>query len=44
MDRENHNHLLLLTPSLKGKDVMLHTMKVSGGRGGIAPTHSQPWH
>jgi hypothetical protein len=28
----------------KGKGVLLHAMKVPGGRGGIAPTHSQPRH
>jgi hypothetical protein len=26
----------------KGKGVPLHAMKAPGGRGGIAPTHSQP--
>jgi hypothetical protein len=26
----------------KGKGVLLHAMKVPGGREGVAPTHSQP--
>jgi hypothetical protein len=26
------------------KAVPLHAMEVLGGRGGTAPTHSQPWH
>jgi hypothetical protein len=30
--------------SEKGKAVPLHAMKTPGGRGGIAPTHSQPRH
>jgi hypothetical protein len=29
---------------LKGKGVPLHAMKAPGGRGGKAPTHSQPRH
>jgi hypothetical protein len=28
----------------KGKGVPLHAMEAPGGRGGIAPTHSQPGH
>jgi hypothetical protein len=28
----------------KGKAVPLHAMEALGGRGGIAPTHSRPWH
>jgi hypothetical protein len=28
----------------KSKAVPLHAMKALGGRGGIAPTHSRPWH
>jgi hypothetical protein len=28
----------------KGKAVPLHAMEALGGRGGIAPTHSQPRH
>jgi hypothetical protein len=29
---------------IKGKGGPLHAMKAPGGRGGIAPTHSQPRH
>jgi hypothetical protein len=29
---------------LKGKVIPLHAIKAPGGRGGIAPTHSQPRH
>jgi hypothetical protein len=29
---------------VKGKPVPLHAMEALGGRGGIAPTHSRPWH
>jgi hypothetical protein len=28
----------------KAKAVPLHAIKALGGRGGIAPTHSWPWH
>jgi hypothetical protein len=28
----------------KAKAVALHATKALGGRGGIAPTHSRPWH
>jgi hypothetical protein len=28
----------------KAKAVPLHAAKALGGRGSIAPTHSQPWH
>jgi hypothetical protein len=28
----------------KTKAVPLHAMKALGGRGGIAPTHTRPWH
>jgi hypothetical protein len=30
--------------SKKGKGVLLHAMEALGGRGGTAPTHSQPRH
>jgi hypothetical protein len=31
-------------PKVKSKGVPLHAMEAHGGRGGIAPTHTQPWH
>jgi hypothetical protein len=34
----------VLVISIKGKAVPLHAMEALGGRGGIAPTHSQPRH
>jgi hypothetical protein len=38
---ELRSYLRLL---LKGKTVPLHAMEALGGRGDIAPTHSQPRH
>jgi hypothetical protein len=35
---------ILINHLKKGKGVLLHIMKVPGGRGGIDPTHSQPRH
>jgi hypothetical protein len=35
---------LLLCYQTKAKAVPVHTLKVLGGRGGIALTHSRPWH
>jgi hypothetical protein len=37
-------HLGLSSGKKKGKAVPLHAMKAPGGKGGIAPTHSQPRH
>jgi hypothetical protein len=30
--------------SVTDKAVPLHAIEALGGRGGIAPTHSRPWH
>jgi hypothetical protein len=35
---------ILLKLPCKVKGVPLHAMEALGVRGGIAPTHSQPWH
>jgi hypothetical protein len=34
----------LVPLNVKGKAVPKHTYGGTGGRGGIAPTHSRPWH
>jgi hypothetical protein len=36
--------VIMLKVKKKGKAVLLHAMKVPGGRGGEASTHFQPQH
>jgi hypothetical protein len=40
----NNKFVQLLKYAKNSKAVPLHAMEALGGRGGIAPTHSQPRH
>jgi hypothetical protein len=41
---ETFGSVICMGKKKRSKAVPLHAMEALGGRGGIAPTHSGPWH